>query len=155
MAAKVTENKITIGKVEYTIGELPGRFMVLVTPGMAQLLNMKYNKTDDLPISQQFANVEFIPVPTTVLAKYGAKPAPIISLPPNTGYAIYLPDYQAAHMRVTPVEDLVKTGTGTARSGGSAEVAHFRYSGIYNKLFLPNGAGKGCIVKGTFPDPTT
>lgn len=156
--SKVMGNTYTVasGKLTARVGDLSGRTIILLPTGIAELTKMRDRDTTRLTVSEALAGTEIIGVSQPMVAPFGAKSAPtsLYTLPANKGYVIRLPDSMESHLRIAPVDVLSKTGQGSVLAGGSTEIAHFRYSGVFNKFLLPNGAGKGCIIEVNLPDPT-
>ena len=153
--ATLMTNTYTIAGLSAKVGDLAGRTIILLPSGIAQLAKMRDRDTQLLSVSDAI-DAEILGVSQPMVAPYGKKspPTTLYGIPSNKGYVIRLPDSMESHLRVTPVEVLSKTGEASVLTGGSLEMAHFRYSGVFNKYLLPNGAGKGCIVEINLPSPT-
>jgi hypothetical protein len=132
------------------LGDISGKILIIIPKLFETIANAKDRDIQKLTISAALG-VDFVGVENTWTRSYGSKSAPNYKIPDNTAFVMYLPESMESHLRLAPLDVLSKTSESSALTGGSTEMASFRYSGVFNKYLLPNGAGIGCIVKANLP----
>jgi len=138
------------------VGDKPGEDFIICNPRVARALNNIDINRDTRSIAEAL-NVKVLSYGGAPGGTYGGIKWSPLNLPDNKFFVIHRPYSQESLLRVTGADLEARSGQGSALTGGSDEQAWFRYSGIFNKYFLPSASNSatakdGCIISVEMPD---